>query len=652
MSVNKPSIMVLVAALFFYAATVSARTYTLDADFDEGTLIGVEHETVHDQLQLSKQAAALPFIWVPNNEGTISKVDTETGNELGRYKIAPFSDCSPSRTTVDLKGNCLVGNRQAGTVVKVGLYEAGQWIDRNGDGIIQTSTDTNGDGNITGGEILPWGEDECVLYEVVLISGLEGTFAPGQYPGPYDTDYWGTAPRGLTVDTKNNYWVGTYSTSIYYYINGENGSILKTVDVSPWNHHAYGSVIDKNGILWSAGHTSENVLRLDPSTDPPTISTVDIGHMVYGLGLDYLDHLFISGWDWSGFSKVNIQTSAIEWTQYNSETYLARGVTCTTDNDVWIANSYYGTVLRYDNDGNFKVSIPAGAAPTGVAVDAAGKVWVCNNGDEYIKRINPATNAVDLSKAIIGSGGHYSYSDMTGIVARSITTQIGNWTVVYDSGDTDTPWGTISWTSGEPAGTSVIVRVRSSNDQATWSPWESATNGNSLTATPNGRYLQIETTLQILTGEISPILYDLTVETVAVIPTPTPSPTPEITPTPIPSPTCTPSAITLAYFHAKAGKDGRVTLTWETVTEVDNAGFNLYRARVRDGRYKKINTTLIPAQGNATSGATYRYGDKLRNGTYYYKLEDQDYYGASTMHGPEKVRVGSDNTATKKRKRK
>ncbi|OOP56142.1 MAG: hypothetical protein AYP45_10655 [Candidatus Brocadia carolinensis] len=605
MKMNKLNLMALVAILFFYVATVSAKTYTLDADFDEGTLVGVEHETVHDQLQLSSQAATLPFIWVPNNEGTISKVDTETGNELGRYRIAPFSDCSPSRTTVDLKGNCWVGNRQAGTVVKVGLYEAGQWVDRNGDGIIQTSMDTNGDGNITDGEILPWGEDECVLYEVVLISGLEGTFAPGQYPGPYDTAYWGTAPRGLAVDTKNNLWAGTYSTSKYYYINGENGAILKTVDVSPWGHYPYGAVIDKNGILWSAGHDSSHVLRLDPSTDPPTISTVVIGHIPYGLGLDYLDHLFISGWTSSSLSRVNIQISVKEWTQYKSETYLARGLTCTSDNDVWITNSGSGTVLRYDNDGNFKVSIPAGSVPTGVAVDAVGKVWVCNNGDEYIKRINPATNAIDLSKAIIGSGGHYSYSDMTGIVARSITTQIGNWTVVYDSGATDTPWGTISWTSNEPAGTVVIVKVRSSNDQATWSPWESATNGNSLTATPNGRYIQIETTLQILTGEISPILYDLTVKTVAVIPTPSP----EITPTPIPSPTCTPTAITLAYFHAKAGKGGRVILTWETVTEVDNAGFNLYRSKRRNGHYTLVNNAIIPAQSDAVTGASYRYID-------------------------------------------
>jgi hypothetical protein len=106
-------------------AFVPSRTYTVDADFDEGTLVRVEHETVHDQLQLSNESGALPFIWVPNsNEGTVSKYDTVTGDELGRYWTGPASagNGNPSRTTVDLEGSVWFGNRNTGTVVKIGLY--------------------------------------------------------------------------------------------------------------------------------------------------------------------------------------------------------------------------------------------------------------------------------------------------------------------------------------------------------------------------------------------------------------------------------------------------------------------------------------------------------------------------------------------------
>jgi len=55
------------------------------------------------------------------------------------------------------------------------------------------------------------------------------------------------------------------------------------------------------------------------------------------------------------------------------------------------------------------------------------------------------------------------------------------------------------------------VRVRSSNDQTTWSLWENAANGAPLAAVPPGKYLQVETTLQITSGDVSPVLYDLTV---------------------------------------------------------------------------------------------------------------------------------------------
>jgi len=498
-------------------ALVASRTYTLDGDFDEGILVGVEHETVHDQLQLSKKVTTLPFIWVPNEEDTISKGDTRTGKELGRYMSGPIGfDGEPSRTTVDLQGNVWVANRYAGTLVKIGLYEAGSYIDRNGDGMIETSNDTNEDGDIAGSEMLPWGQDECVLFEVVLIPGKEGTYVPGNYTGGYTHDFSYPGVRSVAVDKSNNVWAGAYGSQKFYYINGTTGQILKIVDVSPWGHHPYGALMDANGVVWSSSSPNfwpYHVLRLDPRTDPPTISRINLDNQVYGLGLDYLGHLFVAGWGSSTLTRINTTAMTVDWVRWYSELYNARGVVCTSDNDVWVAVSGRNIVARFDNDGNLKATIPVGNQPSGVAVDSLGKVWACDLSDDYISRIDPATNTVDLSKRIIGSGGHYTYSDMTGIVSRTITTRIGTWTVIFDSEAADTPWGTISWTSYEPEGTSVTVKVRSSNDNITWSTWETAINGVPLSTTPNGRYLQIQTTLQITKGEVSPILYDLTVQT-------------------------------------------------------------------------------------------------------------------------------------------
>jgi hypothetical protein len=101
-----------------------------------------------------------------------------------------------------------------------------------------------------------------------------------------------------------------------------------------------------------------------------------------------------------------------------------------------------------------------------------------------------------------------------------------------------------------------------------------------------------------------------------------------------------PTAIDLLSFTAEAGAD-HVTLAWETGTEVDNAGFNLHRATAADGPYTKLNDALIPAEGDPVSGASYVYTDSdvVERVTYYYKLEDVDIHGVTTLHGPVPARV-------------
>ena len=95
-----------------------------------------------------------------------------------------------------------------------------------------------------------------------------------------------------------------------------------------------------------------------------------------------------------------------------------------------------------------------------------------------------------------------------------------------------------------------------------------------------------------------------------------------------------PTAVTLASFTARLGV-GSVHLTWETGAEIDNAGFNLYRATTADGPYVQVNGALIAAQGDPTSGASYAYTDEgLAPGLYFYKLEDVDTGGVATLHGP------------------
>ena len=93
--------------------------------------------------------------------------------------------------------------------------------------------------------------------------------------------------------------------------------------------------------------------------------------------------------------------------------------------------------------------------------------------------------------------------------------------------------------------------------------------------------------------------------------------------------------IDLLYLEA-TGLNGAVRIAWGTYSEVDNRGFNIYRSEYIDGEYEKINLDLIPAEGGPTWGAEYEYTDNqvINETTYWYKLEDMDLYGPTTLHGP------------------
>jgi len=497
--------------------------YTTDEDFDKGILINVEHQAEPNQLQLSAQPGALPFIWVPNSnqeEGTVSKLDTKTAAELGRYRTCPANVFgSPSRTTVDLDGNCWVANRNSGTVVKIGLLENGQCVDRNGNGIIETSRDLDGDGKITGDEVLPWGADECVIFELVLIPGKEGTYTPGRYRGSYKYFEYNQGPRAIAVDKENNIWAGCFGSMMYYYIDGASGQILRRVDVStayPGGHTPYGAVVDANGILWSAGHGKGHVLRLDPA-DNDSCSIIELGHFAYGLGLGLglaKSYLFVSGWGDSKLSRIRLdyRGDANGITTWDGFPW-SRGVACTDNGDVWVVNSYVGksqdvgqgAVTHCNMNGQIIERIHLGDVPTGVAVDGDGKVWVVNYGDEFVHRIDPNTHEILKIKL---SGNHYGYSDMTGLVAWNPTVKTGWWTVVHNTKAFDCRLASVWCKADVPRGASLKFTARSSNDRRHWSTWQDINDRCALCSLPSGRYFEIKVAFKSETGD-SPRLYEL-----------------------------------------------------------------------------------------------------------------------------------------------
>lgn len=77
-----------------------------------------------------------------------------------------------------------------------------------------------------------------------------------------------------------------------------------------------------------------------------------------------------------------------------------------------------------------------------------------------------------------------------------------------------------------------------------------------------------------------------------------------------------------------------VEITWDTATELQTAGFNLYRRDRPVGDFVLVNQEMIPSQGEALSGAAYNYiDDTVESGkTYYYVLEEVEYNLATNRY--------------------
>ncbi|MEN8219058.1 MAG: Calx-beta domain-containing protein [Pseudomonadota bacterium] len=684
------------SALIFQSSILFAGTkiYTSDADFGMGIMDGVEHSTTSNQLQLSVEGSTLPFIWVANSgESTVSKINTETGCELGRYRTGPGTE-NPSRTTVDINGDLWVGNRDSDTATKIALTPT----DTNGDGTITTSQDTNGNCLIESSEVLAWGTDEAVLLRINVDAG----------------------PRAVAIDANNNVWIGGYSGRNMGYYNGETGALIKNIHLG---YGCYGALIDSHGTLWIAGRTHDVLVRIDNPADNHTITAIPASG-IYGMSIDRNGYVYSASWEQSLIRKYDPINSL--WAYEVSLASNGRGVTVGLDGDVWIVQSNANTITRHDGaTGQLKATVSVGSHPTGAATAEDGKIWVTNRYSNNIMRVDPATNAVDFTHE--GHTEPYNYSDMTGIISRSITTRSGTWTVVYQEAQINK--ATISWTADTPGDSTITVMAESSVDGVTWSTPQQIQSGVEFNTVANATRIRLLVEFNASTGDLqSPILYDLTVDTsvptgpgtlqfssanysvnenggsvtitvnrvggssgpisvnytssdgtatagsdytqtigtlnwndgdssektftVPIIDdgnsegpeTFTLSLSDPVSGGNLDNATVTiqdndTTLVSLLDFTATA-LETEILLEWQTATELDNAGFRIWRATGEGWKYGDYSTViilndqqLIPANGGS-SGASYSYiDDNVESGlTYYYLLEDIDNLGVSTYH--------------------
>lgn len=521
---------------------VCERVYTLNADFDKGTLLNVNYDLVPDQLQLNQVTRPFPFVNIAcSGRGTIVRIDVDTGQILGEFLTAPNGmGRNPSRTTVDKLGNVWVANRDEsgggmGSVTRVALViggircdadgtpnPGGQYlkppfqystaVDRDGDGLIKTSYGL--------GNILPWSnagsadsnggvstaEDECIINYTRTV---------------------GSGTRTVAVDANNDVWVGGLNDTDHEKLSGVTGQPVPGTQFN-FNAGGYGGLIDGNGVLWSA-RGGTGLLRFVPNATPPPAGTATmLGNSWgdYGLGIDpATGNIWHSSYG-SGFVSVYLPdgTRLAQYPQGNS---YAQGVCVDAAGNVWVAHSLSGstTVGHLRTDGTYVGTVAVGNGPTGVAVDANGKIWVACYNSSTAHRIDPAAGpiggggfpvgAVDLTVNLGSGAWPYNYSDMTGFIAVGATMPSGSWTVVHDCGVPGTRWGTVEWTGSTPAGTSLRVAMRAADSQAALPSLEFVEVEHGVSACDlgmAGQFVEVQVSFAMgAEAAASPVLYDLTV---------------------------------------------------------------------------------------------------------------------------------------------
>lgn len=335
------------------------------------------------------------YLWAANSvEGTISKIDTQTVTEVGRFRTRPDGAGSPSRTSVSLSGHVAVANRSGG-ITKV--YAAEEFCqDTNGTPGIQTSTDNTP---------LAWDQEECRAWHLPFdySSQRPVAWAPGTWNSStcaWENEMLWTAGR-----------IGTGSTDHVILIDGDAGVVVDTVDVPGLKSDSfglYGGAVDSEGNFWATGWASGNhLVRVTLDTLDVTVwdgpsSTGTTSHW-YGMTAD------IDGYVWNcGSRAARFDPMSETWT-VSPDLGVSSG--CMADGDagglLWM--SYGGGVKGIDRETFDIVHDWSTPDSYGVSIDFFGNVWAVNGSGAH--RVDPNTGDVTSYTGLVGA---YTYSDMTG----------------------------------------------------------------------------------------------------------------------------------------------------------------------------------------------------------------------------------------------
>jgi hypothetical protein len=355
------------------------------------------------------------YVFIANSsEGTVSKIDTRTIEEVGRYRTRPSGNGSPSRTSVSVDGRAVaVANRHVG-IVKIWARE-GDCQDTNGIPGIQTSTGKD--------DVLPWGQDECVAW----FTDFPGKtvqrpvqWTPGKGPCHVDQKIWtttGAMGSGPGQCGKSGVWV--------HRLDGETGVVEDEIHLSdaqfPCDHTGtdlglglgpYGGAVDHEGNFWFHGWGNNKLARIDFETLEVEIHSGG----GYGITVDTKGRVWLN----AGVKRFDPVTK--QWASANGANGGSGGIAQDLQGRIWYADNgkNVGWVDMETMALGDIITLPDGPGwvVKGVSADIDGSIWAVRQGESVAYKIDPDSYAVEIYD---GLNGPYTYSDMTGGQLTNVT---------------------------------------------------------------------------------------------------------------------------------------------------------------------------------------------------------------------------------------
>ncbi|RMG94281.1 MAG: hypothetical protein D6705_16550 [Deltaproteobacteria bacterium] len=391
------------------SATTGTSTSTTGFKFDLGSFPDAPPNCGDADVEFS-------YIWISNSsQGTVSKINTRTLVEEGRYTSGPPGAQDPSRTSVNLDGDVAVVNRQGGITKIWAIPERCQ--DKNNDNVITTSTGPN--------DVLPWGQDECVAWNTPLL--------PASRPVAWTTgDKVGEDECGNAIYDNAKVWATgpTGGQTMVYLIDGDTGAIENQVTVPAGSGlgGCYGGAVDQNNDFWCVVYSGGPLVHVRITDLTYEIIPMPIAtSSAYGFTVDSKGRSWIGGWN-GLVHRYDPMTQ--QWTQVTvpaNYTSLTRGMMEDQNGHIWGAALFGASqgIVRIDSDTATVVEIvdasklPGVSTPTGASVDVDGIVWMVDQskdgGGAWV--YDPTTQTAQWVGGLVGP---YTYSDMTGWALKNV----------------------------------------------------------------------------------------------------------------------------------------------------------------------------------------------------------------------------------------